>query len=123
MEKTELPPPPTVDEDFRFYVWYSAVNVVIPIAALLVIQTLDGLLGSATQSSPTFVVYIGMPLSLGLILFVILANCWMLFRNPGRKALLLATLVVNMLAIALIGSPTFLVSLAELPAWISTYGN
>lgn len=123
MEKTELPPPPTVDENYRFYVFFSATNVVVPLAYF---KTMNGLIDAyywLFGLSPGITMYIGMPATFFMIAVILLASCWLIKRFREHRKLLVFMLVANVLAIALTGNPSFLLSLADIPSWTITYIN
>lgn len=121
MKKIVFLTPLKVDEDFRFYVMYGAINVVAPLAIL---QASHGIIEAHHLFfglSPGIVMYFGMPVSLIVIAAVLIMSIWLVKRFRKYRKLLVATLFANIAAIALTGGPSFLLSLVEIPSFAMIY--
>lgn len=121
MKKIVFPPPAEVDENYRFYVFYSATNVVVPIALHMLVSGIGNLFHTAFGLTPHFTVYIGMPLFWIEVAAIFAINCWIIWAFPGRIIISGVTILANIISTVLAGSTSFYLSLPTLalflPIW------
>lgn len=120
MKQIVLPPPIEVDEDFRFYMFYSATNVVAPIALYMLVRGLGALFHFVFGLTPTFTVYVGMPAFWTEAIVIFALNCWAIVMFPKHRLTVANTLIANVFGTIAAGSSTVYLAIPLLPLAIQT---